>query len=134
SATLGDGGVYTSLLDYCRWKESLLNHTMISSELTDSVFTPPIPVKDGIGYGYGWFIGRETDGSTCWFHSGESTGFHNIVYCNPQRKLLIVIFTNRDDEAVATAFDEIAGIMDIRIATTSKVTSLFNWLSRIYGD
>ncbi|MGH2642466.1 MAG: serine hydrolase domain-containing protein [Chitinophagaceae bacterium] len=139
SATKGDGGVYTSLKDYLKWNNALRKNQLLSKALTDSIFTGHVVVKDGVKYGYGWFIGKETDGTSCMFHSGESTGFHNIVYRNPQKHLLIVIFSNRDDNAIAEAFDEIADLMEVEINfkeknSTGKQPSLFHWLSNVYGD
>lgn len=139
SATKGDGGVYTSLKDYLKWNNALDKNQLLSKSLMDSIFTGHVTIKNGVRYGYGWFIGKESDGTTCMFHSGESTGFHNIVYRNPQRHLLIVIFSNRDDNAIARAFDEIANLMQVKFnfqekALTGKQPSLFHWLSSVYGD
>lgn len=139
SATKGDGGVYTSLKDYLKWNNALSNDQLLPQSLTDSVFTGRAKAKDGVEYGYGWFIGKQKNGSICMFHSGESTGFHNIVYRNPQKHLLIVIFSNRDDDTIARAFDSIAGLMDIKIDFQKKNSmeeppSLFHWLSSVYGD
>lgn len=134
SATLGDGGVYTSLEDYRRWGKGLLNHILVPEKLMHEVFGPHASVKAGVTYGYGWFIAKEEDGTVCYFHSGESTGFHNIVYCNRQKKLWIVLFTNRDDDAIASAFTQIAAIMGVQLPFISNGQSLFHWLSRVYGD
>lgn len=133
SATLGDGGVYTSLRDYSLWIDGLLNQSLISARLTNSMLSSHIMVKDGIRYGYGWFIGKEEDDSTSWFHSGETSGFRNIVYMNPKKKLRIVLFTNRDDDTIATAFHKITAIMQVKLTFSSGSPSLFHWLSKVYN-
>ncbi|TAM94796.1 MAG: class A beta-lactamase-related serine hydrolase [Chitinophagaceae bacterium] len=139
SATKGDGGVYTSLRDYLKWNNALSENRLLPKVLMDSIFTGYATVKNGVRYGYGWFIGKETDGTACMFHSGESTGFHNIVYRNPQKHLLLVILSNRDDNAIAQAFDKIADLMQVKIdfqekGDSKKRPSLFHWLSSVYGD
>lgn len=136
SATEGDGGVYTSLKDYEKWNTALAENKLLPAGWMGSIFTPHIWVKDQVGYGYGWFISQEKDGSRCMFHSGESTGFHNVVFRDPQDRLLIAIFTNRDDDAIGKAFDEIMKRMNVQIPFKKSAgeISLFNWLSKVYGD
>lgn len=135
SATLGDGGVYTSLNDYAKWINGLSDHSLISKRLTSETFKQQVAVNENIGYGFGWFIGKETDGFKCIFHSGESIGFRNMAYYNLDKKLLITLFSNRDDDAIAKAFDKITKFLGIRIefASTREV-SLLHWLSNIYQD
>lgn len=136
SATLGDGGVYSSLRDYKKWNDALSGPQLFFSGLLENIFLPHVNVRDGVDYGFGWFVAKEPDETTCMFHSGESTGFHHMVYRNPTKGMLIVIFTNRDDDAIARALDSIAEIMEIHIALTPSTPenfSLFHWLSDVYG-
>ena len=52
-----------------------------------------------IRYGFGWRI----TGETLW-HSGESIGFRNVIVRYPQRRLTVIVLSNRDDpEPYATA-------------------------------
>lgn len=135
SSTLGDGGVYCSLTDYKKWDEALSGSQLFFSGILKNIFTPHVNIRDGVAYGLGWFVAKETDGTPCMFHSGESTGFHNIVYRNPTKGLLIVIFTNRDDDAIAKAFDFIVRTIGVHMAVKPSATekiSLFHWLSNVY--
>lgn len=132
SATLGDGCVYTSLAGYQKWIKALWNHQLLPAGSWLDPFTPRVQISKRISYGYGWFISKEKDGSTALFHSGESTGFHNIVYHNPSKKLLIVIFSNADDDRISEAFDQVASLMKVQLAFNEKKVSLFNLLSKIY--
>ncbi|MCC7400966.1 MAG: beta-lactamase family protein [Chitinophagaceae bacterium] len=132
SATMGDGSVYTSLNEYRKWIRHLWKISF-----TDSTLNPLKPhafIKKGLDYGYGWFIAREADGSTGYFHSGESTGFHNIVYHNPQKKLIVVLFSNCDDDRVSQAFEAITNVLKIKLKDIPPGESLFNFLGKIYGD
>lgn len=132
SATLGDGSVYTSLNEYEKWIHYLWKEK--ASHIQPDPMAPYALISPGIHYGYGWFTAKETDGSTAYFHSGESTGFHNIVYQNPSKKLLIVMFSNCDDDRVSHSIKEVLKIMQVKPEIVSHGNSLFDLLSSIYGD
>lgn len=137
SATKGDGGVYTSLVDYVKWNDALYTEKLLDRRLLDEAFAPQIPVANGVGYGYGWFSGKEREGSRCVFHSGETSGFLNMVYRNPSRQLLIAIFSNRNDGSISGKFEETARQLDVNVAleglAPAKQPPLFSWLSEQYG-
>ena len=44
------------------------------------------------GYGFGWRI----TGDTLW-HSGETIGFRNVIVRWPQRRLTVVLLSNRNE-------------------------------------
>lgn len=131
SATKGDGGVYMSVAAYSRWAEEIRDSSGYFREIEQNAF----PVKEGIRYNLGWFVCKEADGSTSVFHSGESTGFHNIVYLNPRKHIKIILFGNRDDLKISALFDQIA--KQVQVGPEQLLKSgqpLFVWLSRLYGD
>lgn len=135
SATKGDGCVYTSIEDYQRWHHSFYHHVFLSSELFKESTSAQVEVNNGMGYGYGWFVGKEMDGTDCFFHSGETSGFMNIVYHNLEKHLMISVFTNRNDNLVSEVFESAAKKQAVQLAfegvNASKVT-LFEWLARQY--
>ena len=93
SATLGDGGIYSSIDDLARWDAALGDHRLLRPESLAAAFAPATPTDDPeIAYGFGWRI----TGETLW-HSGESIGFRNVLVRYPQRRLTIVVLTNRND-------------------------------------
>lgn len=132
SATMGDGSVYTSVNEYQQWLQWLWKQKFTKGEANP--LAAHATVKPGLNYGYGWFITQEKDSTTACFHSGESTGFHNIVYQNPSKKLAIVLFSNCDDSRVSMAFDEIMTMLRIQLPGVAEGGSLFDFLSRIYGN
>lgn len=131
SATMGDGSVYTSLNDYQRWIQWLWKQQFVDQA---NPLMPHIKIRAGLDYGYGWFIAREADGSTGYFHSGQSIGFHNIVYHNPSKKLAVMLFSNSDDERISRAFEEVIHTLHIELKDVPAGVSLFDFLSGIYGD
>ena len=66
SATLGDGGVYTSLDDLEKWDHGLATHTLLSAKEMEPAYTAataangaPLQQADGSLaplYGFGWFL------------------------------------------------------------------------------
>jgi CubicO group peptidase (beta-lactamase class C family) len=100
SAVLGDGGIYSSIDDMMKWDAALYDSRLLSDESRRLAFAPHTATdKDDVRYGFGWRI----TGETIW-HSGETSGFRNVIVRYPGRKLTVVMLTNRDDpEPYATA-------------------------------
>jgi CubicO group peptidase (beta-lactamase class C family) len=93
SAVLGDGGVYSSIDDLAKWDVALYDDRILSASSRGQAFTPATPTDDPtVEYGFGWRI----TGDSLW-HSGESIGFRNVIVRFPERRLTVVILTNRND-------------------------------------
>ena len=93
SAVLGDGGIYSSIDDLVRWDAALYDSRLLSDAARMLAFSPQTPTdKPDVSYGFGWRI----TGETLW-HSGETSGFRNVIVRYPARHLTVVILTNRDD-------------------------------------
>lgn len=91
SAVLGDGGVYSSIDDLARWAAALDEPRYAEALL------PRTPVPDaGAHYGYGWFIGTHRGEKLVW-HTGETSGFRNALLRFPDRRLTVIVLTNRRD-------------------------------------
>lgn len=117
SATLGDGGVYSTIADLARWDEALRRHTLLSeAELRpalDPVRVPggPPTGPDGspASYGFGWFLDPWRGHARMW-HYGETVGFRTAIQRFPQDGLTVVVLANRDDLDAAGLALEVAGI------------------------
>ena len=104
SATLGDGGIYSSLEDLARWDDSLRRMTLFSeAEMKPAltpVETPPGPIigPDAIlhAYGFGWFL-SPWKGRTRMWHYGETIGFRTAIQRFPDDRLTVVVLANRSD-------------------------------------
>jgi len=93
SAVLGDGGIYSSIEDMAKWDAALYDSRLLSDESRRLAFTPHTATdKPDVKYGFGWRI----TGETLW-HSGETSGFRNVIVRYPQRRLTVVMLTNRDN-------------------------------------
>ena len=92
SAVLGDGGIYSSIDDLARWDAALYDERLLRRESLRQAFSPSTKTdKPDVAYGFGWRI----TGETLW-HSGETIGFRNVIVRYPQRRITVVVLTNRN--------------------------------------
>jgi len=111
SATLGDGGIYSSLTDLAKWDEAFAQHTLLTEKemqpaLTSAQLTnraqpqwPPgsdRPAGTPVSYGFGWFLDPYRNHSRMW-HYGDTIGFHTYIQRYPADRLTIIILCNRTD-------------------------------------
>ena len=95
SAVLGDGGIYSSIDDLAKWDAALYDSRLLRDESRRLAFAPHTETdRADVKYGFGWRI----TGETLW-HSGETSGFRNVIVRYPSRRLTVVILTNRDNPA-----------------------------------
>ena len=93
SAVLGDGGIYSSIDDLAKWDAALYDSRLLSDTSRDLAFSSHTTTNNPeISYGFGWRI----TGETVW-HSGETSGFRNVIVRYPSRRLTVIILSNRDD-------------------------------------
>ncbi|HET6633260.1 MAG TPA: serine hydrolase domain-containing protein [Rhodanobacteraceae bacterium] len=91
SATRGDGGIYSSVVDLAKWDAALHDDRLLSDASRRLAFTAHTPTDDpDVGYGFGWRI----TGDSLW-HSGESMGFRNCIVRWPKQHLTVIILSNR---------------------------------------
>lgn len=114
SATLGDGGVYSNLLDLEKWDDALRNGSLIDPKEISAAFTP-VRLADGsapawpfepgddnldpgkpVFYGFGWFLDPYKGHARIW-HSGTTSGFRTVIDRFTRERLSIVILSNRTD-------------------------------------
>jgi CubicO group peptidase (beta-lactamase class C family) len=106
SATLGDGGIYSSIDDLAKWDAALWAGRLLRPASLRQAFQPATPTDDpAVQYGFGWRI----TGETRW-HSGETIGFRNIIVRYLKRRLTVIVLTNRNDPAPYPAALAIAEI------------------------
>ena len=103
SATLGDGGVYTSLADLVRWDNALQNHTLLSEKEMQPALTavhpssaPPQENGHPVSYGFGWYVDPYHGHPRMW-HYGETVGFRTSIQRFPADHLTVVVLCNRVD-------------------------------------
>jgi CubicO group peptidase (beta-lactamase class C family) len=100
SATLGDGGIYSSVDDLAKWDAALRAGRLLRPESLRLAFQAATENEDvAVQYGCGWRI----SGDLRW-HSGETQGFRNVILYYLARRMTVIVLTNRNDpEPYATA-------------------------------
>jgi N-acyl-D-amino-acid deacylase len=95
SAVLGDGGIYTSILDYYKWDQALYGKQLLDREALEEAFTPG-QLADGTptNYGFGWRIDKRNSVRVL-HHDGGTCGFDAAVRRVPEMQITVVVFINR---------------------------------------
>jgi CubicO group peptidase (beta-lactamase class C family) len=114
SATLGDGGVYSNVLDLAKWDDALRKGTLLDHSEMSAAYTPvelangsnpSWPAEPGednldpgspVAYGFGWFVDPYQGHARMW-HSGTTSGFRTVIERFPSEQLSVVILCNRTD-------------------------------------
>ncbi len=102
SSVLGDGGIYTSLIDLYKWDQALYTDQLVTRESLERAFTPGL--KE---YGFGWRI-DDYQGHRRVYHTGSTCGFRNAYLRYPDDQLSIIILTNRRDPAVKELAEQLS--------------------------
>ncbi|HZM03060.1 MAG TPA: serine hydrolase domain-containing protein [Candidatus Saccharimonadales bacterium] len=103
SATLGDGGIYSSVADLVHWDQSLYTEQLVSDEMLRQAFAASSASSDypDSGYGFGWYVTRRR-GVECLWHYGDTCGFSSYIDRYPSKKLSVILLANRRDAALAS--------------------------------
>lgn len=116
SATLGDGGVYSSLTNLSLWDEALRRHLLLTEEEMRPALTPVrVPGRGPTGpdgrpadYGFGWFL-DPWEGHPRMWHYGETVGFRTAIHRFTADGLTVVVLANRSDVDASALAVKVAG-------------------------
>ncbi len=109
SAVLGDGGIYSSTMDLRNWHVMWSGGSSLLTPESSIIMTTPKKLNNGSDtqYGYGWFVDM-FDGNRRISHTGSTVGQKHSIAIFPEKKLGIVILTNRQNSAPWLIQDKIA--------------------------
>jgi CubicO group peptidase (beta-lactamase class C family) len=118
SATLGDGAIYSNVVDLAKWDEALRNHTLLSEKETQPALTPA-KLADGskphwprdpqlsgaadgpvVMYGFGWFL-DPYKGHARNYHDGSTEGFRTAIQRFVGDHLSVIVLCNRTDQGAS---------------------------------
>ncbi|MBD3411425.1 MAG: serine hydrolase [Ignavibacteriales bacterium] len=104
SAVLGDGGIYSSVVDLAKWDAARYDDRILPRSVMDEATTRQTTNEgETFDYGFGWRLST-LDGDEVEYHTGASIGFRTILYRVPSRKTTVAILTNRNEgETLALA-------------------------------
>ncbi len=123
SATLGDGGVYTSLNDLEKWDRALAAHTLLTAKEMEPALTAattaataadgaPLQQADGSLaplYGFGWFL-NPYRGHRRYAHYGETVGFRTAIQRFPDDRLTVIVLANRAEVDAPALAESVADL------------------------
>lgn len=105
TATLGDGGIYSSIRDLALWDAALgepgdpADPAALEPYQPDRAALEPHAARaPGVAYGFGWFLDRYR-GRRRQRHEGWTTGFQNEIQRFPEEGLTVIVLTNRSTPA-----------------------------------
>jgi len=119
SYVLGDGGIYSSVEDLRRWDAALYTARLVRDASLEQAMSPTViarplgedrsatAAEEEIGYGFGWFVGKYRGLRVVW-HGGSSLGFKTHILRIPEKRLTVVILTNRNEGQVAALARNVA--------------------------
>jgi CubicO group peptidase (beta-lactamase class C family) len=93
------GGGYSTVQDLLSFRHCLLNHQLLSAELTDVLLEGKVEMTEfgtGVNYGYG-FIERNTSDYHIVGHSGGAPGICANLDIFLDLEYTVVILSNSDD-------------------------------------
>jgi CubicO group peptidase (beta-lactamase class C family) len=120
SATLGDGGVYSSLYNLSLWDEALRRNTLLGEAEMKAALTPVrVSGKGPVGpdgkpadYGLGWFLDPWKGHPRMW-HYGDTVGFRTALQRFTADGLTVIVLANRADvDATALALKTAGFFLD----------------------
>lgn len=93
----GGGGLYSTIIDFHKWHESLRKYTLLPKKMIDLMFTKHIKIMENVYYGYGIFIDENQVNdkpSKRYYHTGGGPGVQAISTLFVEKNLLLVMITN----------------------------------------
>lgn len=94
---VGDEGIYSSVIDMCKWGTAWFNDILVSKKLLKKVANEQrLNNYSDINFGLGWFI-KKVDGVKFLYHTGSWVGFNNIMILEPKSKTTVVFLSNTND-------------------------------------
>jgi len=104
-ATKADGGLYCSIDDFVRWERALRDNVVWTAASKRLAYTPWIVIpadadygyQPHTGYGYGFFVQDLPGRPTTVYHTGDNGGFTIYAGKVPERDLLLLLFSTRND-------------------------------------
>lgn len=99
------GSLYSTVNDLYLWDQALYTDKLVSRASLDRIFAP---FKGG--YAYGWVV-TERFKRKLITHGGGINGFVTVIDRYPEERACVIVLSNVEDSAVATAARDLAAIL-----------------------
>jgi CubicO group peptidase (beta-lactamase class C family) len=105
------GGGYSTVGDFARFAEALLNHELLSPDSTELLVTGKEEIGPGVEYAYGFEDHREVEGNGWVGHSGGALGMNGDLRIYPGSGYVVVVLANLDPPVA----QRVADYLDARL-------------------
>lgn len=107
---VGDKGIYSTVSDLFKWKQSLESNTVLNKAILAQAF---LPGKTNSGkmvpYGFGFRLKQETD-SELVYHNGVWNGFSNTLRNYKADDITIIILSNNSFNSITPISDKLRAL------------------------
>jgi len=93
---IGSGGIYSTTGDLYKFIKGVIDHRVISSQMTELMLTVQYETGSGTGICYGWYKNERPnwESSEIWSRGTESWGHNAVVRWFPGKEKIIIVCTN----------------------------------------
>ena len=105
------GGGYSTVEDFARFADALLNHELLGSDSTELLITGKEEIVPGISYAYGFEDHRGAEGNGWVGHGGGAPGMNGDLRIYPASGYVVVVLANLDPPVA----QRVADFLDLRL-------------------
>ena len=105
------GGGYSTVGDFARFAEALLNHDLLGPDSTELLITGKEEIENGVSYAYGFVDHRNPEGNGWVGHNGGAPGMNSDLRIYPASGYVVVVLANLDPPVA----QRVADYLDARI-------------------
>ncbi len=130
----GDGTVNATTGDLLKWDRALKTEKLVRKAMMEEAFTDA-PLNNGktYNYGFGWFIGKLSNGSKMLNHSGGWPGYNIFIERHPVADKTIIILRNYDGASLP--LQKVRNILyDIKETASREITVNSDVLKTYEGE
>lgn len=104
------GSLYSTTEDLLRWDQALYTEKLVSRKSLDEIFTPFKDSGPGVGYAYGWNVGKRFDRQMT-AHAGGINGFNTNIIRFPADHVTVIVLANIDNARAPAIANNLAAIV-----------------------
>jgi CubicO group peptidase (beta-lactamase class C family) len=92
----GSSGIIVSPRDFYQWELALRRDDVVSEKVRRKMFAPQFKIREGMAYGYGWFVMDSGRGTKMLYHGGNETpaGFTAEFRRYPDENVTTILMVN----------------------------------------
>ncbi|MEM7551376.1 MAG: serine hydrolase [Bacteroidota bacterium] len=95
SSSYPSGGLLSTAGDLVTFGSAIMKGELLSDTLKEQMFQTQNTFEGvSTGYGLGWYIGKDFNGTQAWYHAGELPSTGSIIVIYPEHDLIIALITN----------------------------------------